>query len=380
MTSVLALGGEPYHVRACLLEPVAGQYRLIGWEETVFDSQRGDLANMPEEMARLSTLLGNQLGRPLWDAGLNQPYQEEEASRLGLSLDHVSIVVNPLPPMRVWLAGLSTGESLAAGSEAVGRAPTTIVAAFCLEHGVSAAEIAAELQESRPDVAVIVGGYETTPTREDAPVLKLVAFLGEALSMLPESQRPEIFYAGSALLVEEAKQQLAEKGLSIRTAANVLPISGRPVLAPLAAALNQHYWARSLETPWIQTLARWTTSPAQLRTVDWAFSQAVKAWMMAEDLPELHGLYCGLSQWIHVWARQEQDGIQVRFVAPESQAASLQDWPPVQLVSGAWPMESMDHSQKIWRDPLGLTPVIASAGQLDPLIPLQIMANDLLLD
>ncbi len=381
--SLLLLSGEPQRACVALVEPVAGRHRLVGWAETPLAApgagRSSGLEQLSQELGRLCQELGAELGRPLWDESRGAPWRPAGARslELDLDLDYVLALITPLPPLRVWLAGLSRGESLAAGQEALGGAMARVVAQHRLGHGTTPQELAQELVRHQPDAAVVLGGYDL-PAGGEAPVLALSHLVGQAMGLLPASQRPTLFYAGNHFLAEKALARLVQAGnVAALATDNVAPGPGRFQGSALAAALGQLYWERAQHLPWTQALARWVTSPARLRTVAWAFSRAVQGWLAAQDLSELHGAYTLGSRRLHVWARQGEPGVRLRFVEATDPPQVLEGWPPLGLVSGPWPEEVPSSSGARWWDPLGLTPLVAAAGQVDPRIALEVMAADL---
>ena len=376
--TLLLLSGEPQRACVALVEPVAGRHRLVGWAEANLAGPSGGLEQLPQELGRLCQELGADLGRPLWDESGQGPLLQAGPPSLGLDLDYVLALITPLPPLRVWLAGLSQGESLAAGREALSGAMVRVVAQQRMAHGTTLQELAQELARHQPDAAVILGGYDLPDPGDEAPPLALSDRVGRAVGLLPPNQRPALFFAGSHPLAEKALARLAQAGnVSAQATANVLPAPGQPQGSGLAAALGQLYWERAQHLPWTQALSRWVTPPARLRTVPWAFSRAVQSWLAAQDLPELHGAHTLGSRRLHVWARQGEPAVRLRFVEATDPPEVLAEWPPLALVSGPWPEGIPLPGGPRWWDPLGLTPLVAGAGQVDPRIALEVMGADL---
>ena len=119
------------------------------------------------------------------------------------------------------------------------------------------------------------------------------------------------------------------------------------------------------------------TAPGHITTQESSFAQLVKVWMELLELPELHALYCGPGWWLHVAARRGRQGITLRYVEPQSKPPQLETWPPLQLVSGAWP-NLWPRPAISWWDRSGLIPLVASIGQVAPQAMIETLTADLL--
>ena len=120
------------------------------------------------------------------------------------------------------------------------------------------------------------------------------------------------------------------------------------------------------------------TSPGQINSLETSFIQFVTMWAGFHGLPVLHGLYTTPDLWLHVWANADGRATQLVYTAPGGLPDLLLSWPPLQLVCGDWPTDDWAVPAVAWWDRTGLTPLVATLGQIDPLAMMQIVQRDLM--
>lgn len=98
--AMLALGVERRILRACLLEPIAGNHRLVGW----ISVQRDPATNLTEQLAVVLRRLGQRLGRTLWDEEAFAPLITSSDPLRRPPLDQVLATSTPRPPASGWPA------------------------------------------------------------------------------------------------------------------------------------------------------------------------------------------------------------------------------------------------------------------------------------
>lgn len=382
-SSILALQVDSANAHAALIEPVNGIHRLIAWESAGLSPEDG--VAPPAVLSAIAQLLGARLGRPLWDEGRDTPRLSSPDPALGLHLGQVVAAVDPLPPLRVWISGLTGHESLAAAQSALDATICRAVAVYRFGIGGDPARLAAELSDARPDLAVVVGGYDKPGEAAARPVLEMCEEVAQALTALPSGHRPAVYFAGNRWAAPAVLDRWSRLpgGLSADAVENVAPAPGLRRSTSLAVAASRLYWRRCQATPAVQSIRRWITPPTEVRSTSWSFAQAVRLWRQVHNLPALHGLFCAGPLWIHVCAEEGRDGVRLRFVPPNTRPATLSGWPPLRLVSGDWPIHlwprpSGQRWPSHWWDPTGLVPTVANLGQIDPLIAYQVLARDLL--
>lgn len=376
--SMLSLCGDQSHVVAALVESVAGAFRLVGWQMEVF-GQSQSLDQVHEPYIRVARQLGEQFGRTLWDDVGERPYIEDPEPALGLHLGHVAVAAQPLPPLRIWVAGLSELESLAAVEDALSTALCQPVGRISFRSPHSPGTVADMLQASAPDVVIVAGGYDLPDLAAQEPVLELCDLLAQALGELSPEHRPRVVYAGNRWAAGEALDLWAglPGGVQAEAVENILPRPGVHRQSPLTVSLSRIYWRRCQGLPAVRTMAAWSTPPAQLRSFSWCFVQTVRLWREVQALEDLYGLFCGRESWLHVWASAEVDGVYLRFTRPG--ATAPENWPPLSLLSGRQ-IDPALSARVRWLDPEGLAPAIGNLGQFSPEVAYQVLAGDILLE
>lgn len=402
--ALLTFGISLDQTTLCLLENISGHYRLAAWDALP------RVAGVPpsHHCITLCQRLGARLGRTLWDEDANEPLINSDNPITRPPIDYIAIGLSPRQQMRVWLVGLTEGGSMAAARLALASAPLQLVGATSLTTQLTSTQLAAQFTETHAEALVLVGGYDAlatagTPDAQEA-LLYLARLVSQALERLSPGQRPAVFYAGNQACAEPVAEifRRISGSLQFTVLNNVLPAPGVAQPAALGVALSGYYWRLCQQMPGINQLKQWVTAPGRLVNLEAAFVQTVQVWMEYHRLPMLHGLYCtpqtsapprGLrpspqadrhgerahqNWWLHVWADQAEQGVQLRFVKPGTRPAELRHWPPLQVVSGDWPMDLWSPPQVCWWDRNGLAPLIAPIGQVAPSALVQVLRYDLL--
>ena len=387
--TLVALGVTLDETRACLLENISGGYRMAGW----MTLQRTPGASLAHQGASICRALGDQLQRALWDEDNNRPFLQSPDPLVFPPIEHFSIAVSPRPRMRIWLVGLSN-ESLSIARRALASAPLQLSGVTHLTTSLTAGMLATQLSDHQPEALIIVGGYDDPREERQLWIRLLCRLVGQAMERLSPGVRPTIFYAGNRWMATAADTLLrpAEGPLTIYTLNNILPYPGHPIITELPVALSQLYWRLCQRMPGFAQLSRWVTAPGHVANLEACFAQLVQIWMDYHRLPRLHGLYCTPHWWLHVWAEEQparsnsweqsawngNTGVQLRFVKPDSRPPEFDKWPPVQLVSGKWPMQLWPPSHIAWWDRAALAPLITAVGQVAPQAMIQILEQDII--
>ena len=157
--SILALAVEPRRAAAVLIEPVEDIHRLVGWQ-TVELSERATPDECKSALVQTVRRLENQFNISLWDGERGRPHLHSPGRNNTDGVGQVVAVGDLQAPLRVWMAGLSGGGSLAAGETALAGALCSPVATYLPGPSQSAGALAREFEALRPDVILIVGGNE----------------------------------------------------------------------------------------------------------------------------------------------------------------------------------------------------------------------------
>jgi hypothetical protein len=370
--TLLALSVEQLRVRGCLLEAIAGSYRLAAWLTVPRWGER----HLADQVAALCRQLGNRLGRRLWDDDAHAPLLQSADPTRHPPIGQLAVTLSPRPPLQVWIAGLTGGYSLEAARLAVSGSAAYLAGVTSLAVESSPEMLAQALAQARPDVLVLVGGYDLP--QAVAPVLHLTALVAAGLHTLPRRQRPSVLFAGNRWAVEQAEPLLrGMEGLTVATAPNVLPSPARLQPGVVARALDEHYWRLCRRLDGFALLEQWSTGPGSMATVEENFARLVQTWLALHNLAELHALYCG-ERWVHVWAVEGEPAPLIAYADPDPAQVALAGWPPVTLLSGSWPELASVPPGVRWWDRNGFAPVVAALGPVAPAALFQVLSHDLL--
>ena len=426
--SILALDVSLHLIRAALLEPVDGAYRLVGWSDARREAERALLPQVAETVQHM----GDRLGRRLWQPGVapvadkitpappgqGAPLLESDDDLRTPPLGQVAVVASLRPPLRVVAVAL-TRSSADAVRRAAQSSPADVVDAIGLSAETRISDLAATLVADRADVVVVAGGYDagvgepasasstgmggdsaSDPLLESsARPLLLCDTLRRALERLSPGQRPVLIYAGSHRYAEQGTALLRQAGDGVRVeqVGNVQPGVGLLQTVPLAAALTRAHWHANRRHPAFDTLQTWTTPPGQgteggLIGHGQGFAGVVQAWRARENLAELHALHAAPDRWLHVLAtgaeasgleadRSETSGaagVRLVYTPPGERPAATLGWPPLRLVSGPWPEALWPPPGRGWWDRSGLLPMMAAVAQTSPHAAMSVLSRDLL--
>lgn len=370
--TLLAISIELHRVRGCLLENIAGVYRLAAWLTIPRLGER----HLSDQVAGLCRQMGNRLGRRLWDDEAHAPLLHSDDPTRHPPIEQLVIALSPRPHLRVWALGLTHGNSLEAARLAVRGSAAQLDGVTVLGATGNAAMLAEALADYRPDVLLMVGGYDLPDAVQPVQILANVA--ANALGQLPRRSRPATIFAGNQFAAERVAQTLAAVGdLAVTLAPNVLaaPLYAQP--DPVTRVLDDHYWRLCRKLDGFGLIGQWVTGPAVVTTVEANFVRLVQTWMRLHQLPELHGLYCG-ERWMHVWAGEARPAPTVFFDEPEEEQAAPPGWPAPRLISGPWPDKITFPEDVRWWDRGGLAPVIAALGPVAPAAMAQTLHHDVL--
>jgi hypothetical protein len=370
---MLGFTAEVAGTRACLVEPVAGQHRAVGW----INLARSRDGALPDQVAEACRRLGQRLGSVLWDEELSTPFTRTIDRVRFPPLDQVAGSLSARPPLRVVAAGLSRGGSIAAARDGIAAAPCTLAGELVYDATVDGAQVAALLEQTQPEALVLTGGFDDERPSAQAAVLGLSRAVAQAAARLPRSRRPTVLYAGNRAAAERAEALFrTPDGPPFEMLENVLPEPGLRRRAGLAQTLSYAYWRLMQRLVGFKEVARWVTEPGYAATVEARFVQLLQAWALRRGLPALHGAYCGPAWWLHAWADRARGEIHVFYAAPGTRPPGLDGWPPLRFVSGEWPA-TWPRPDGAWWDPAALAPVIAGLGQTAPQALMQVLEADI---
>jgi hypothetical protein len=252
--SILVADGGTVTTKISLIERVADSYRFVAQAEaqTTAESPWKDLRiGVIQAVKELETTTG----RILYDRGRIIAPRE---GRTGV--DAFVITLSAVAPLRVLLAGLVREMSLESGLRAITGTHATILATLSREGSPQSPQEtwARTVRDLAPDAVLLVGGVDGGARR---PVLELAEAVALAASMLEESKRPSIIYAGNAALRSQITKLLGDITRVI-VVDNVRPTTDTEHLGPAQVALEELYIEQRLQVaPGIERLSAWSKLP-----------------------------------------------------------------------------------------------------------------------
>lgn len=388
--SVLALSADSHLIRVCLIEPANDIYRLVAWWE-----EKPTMNQTPaEQMCQICEQMGNQLGRTLWDRAANGPLVTSENPIEKPPLTQVVAAATFCSPLRIWIASLSEHYSLEATFRALAHTRAEIVGTTVLQEEMNLDALGQKLLLAKPDILVISGGYDVASFAKsiEMPLIQLCQMIAGAFVHL-QGKLSVILYAGSCHAAEAVlgviQEVLSPEALSpdernpkwtphVRVIENLHPAPNlirSHRLTEALVSLERQFEQRATS---YRSLSHWVTEPAMLMSLESAFAQFIQGWMVYQDLSELHGLFCRPMYWMHVWAKQSRNDVRICFTQPKEHPPSLNGWPSLQFVSGAWPDAHWPRPIQSWWDMQGLAPLISTIAQVEPLAMYQVLQADVL--
>jgi hypothetical protein len=240
-----------------LIEQVNGHYRLVARGETIsthcppwLDAAIG----VREAIEQVQGLVGRRLLDQ--DGALIRP-----RTRAHDGVNACVIVSSAGVPLRIVLAGLTGGLSLASAQRAVAGTYALVTAVLAMDEGPAQRDLNARIQALRQadaEVIFIAGGVDGGATH---PVLNLAQLVALYNRLLRPEERPIIFYAGNARLADEVAALFVATG-ELRVVANVRPSPDVENLGPAQAELEAIYQHRRLaEVPGFHKLSQWADRP-----------------------------------------------------------------------------------------------------------------------
>lgn len=373
-STLMAMSIDNRFARACLLENISGVYRLAAWL-TLPNAGETHLGN---RVANLCRQLGNRLGRRLWDERNHFPLLTSIDPTRHPPLAQLTFTVNPRPPLRLWIVGLTRTYSIEAGRLATIGSAAQVIGHSYLTVDMNVEQLSQTLLQHAPDVVVVVGGYDTKPLESHRPLHILSRLVAGAIRRIPRRKRPAVFYAGNHWAAPEVEMHLSETDTFVATVPNVMPTAALVRQDTLTRSLDDYYWQLCQRVDGFSLLERWHTSHVAMTTIETNFVRLVQTWMALHNQAELYGLYCG-ERWLHVWASESQQEVALVYTDPDPAHTYLPGWPAPGLISGAWPEQVTLPPSVRWLDRSGLAPVVAALAPVAPESTYQALNQDLLL-
>ncbi len=153
----------------------------------------------------------------------------------GLGVDRIAVVISGGPRLRTVILGLTEEGSIKVGRALVESLPLDTVGVFSLTALLDKPAMIDKLAELHPEVLILTGGENGGAEK---PVDGWIDVLKLYCQLIPEEIKPDILYAGNALLESSVKRYL-EPLSNLFVVPNIQPDRQSRDLVPAQAALNQ---------------------------------------------------------------------------------------------------------------------------------------------
>jgi len=286
--SILLVDCGTVMTRATLLEQVAGQYRLVarGEAPTTVEYPWSDIAaGIRHAVEHISVSTGRRFFEPSGDLITPQLRRQQ-------GVDAFAATVSASQPLQVVLAGLVRDLSVASAERAAAGTYSTIKAKLASDGrdgGQSEGENVHTICDAAPDVICIAGGVEGGAAE---PVLSLVETATLASSLIEQSARPRLLFAGNSRLRQRVVQMVGKRA-ELSVADNVRPTRTEETLLSAQAELDELYVQEKLERlPGFETVSKW--SAVAPKPTARAFGQLVQyLWRLGDGSKGILGIDVG---------------------------------------------------------------------------------------
>jgi hypothetical protein len=242
------------HTTVVLFDMVAGAYRLIA-RTAVPTTAHGpwfDVAQgVQQAISRISEITGRKL---LSDQGrLIRPVRTD-----GSGVDHFAAVASAAQPLDVLLVGLFEEVSITSARKALRSVYHHEKDRLNLSDQRPPHEQVGAVVQSQPDLIFITGG---TDGGAENRLLQVVESVGLGLSVMGDSQEPEVIFAGNIKLRERVQAMLSEYA-NVQIANNLRPTLETEQLDDSVRLVTTMYEDLKINAlPGIQELRDWSSYP-----------------------------------------------------------------------------------------------------------------------
>lgn len=251
--SLLSIDLGTMHTRASLFDVVEGRYHFIALGSAL------STVNAPYSDAREGVYLAIRslqeiCGRKLLtnENTIIIPSQND-----GSGVDRLILTHSCGPEIRMVLAGLLEEVSLESAHRLAASLPGRVLDTISLNENRSRAMQLDAVLAAHPDLMIISGGTEGGASRSVYDLIELVAL---TCQILPQEERPSVFYCGNRMLAKNIKEFL-EKMTHVRVSPNLRPTIEKENLGPAQDILgNTVTEIRLRQIGGLQDLTRMCTS------------------------------------------------------------------------------------------------------------------------
>jgi uncharacterized protein (TIGR01319 family) len=265
--SLLAIDVGTIATRAMLFDLVDGRYRFValGSAPTTAGVPYNDIGEgLRAALDQLSEITGRKLVGN--DGRLIVPAQSSTTG-----VDTCVATLSTGKPLRVVAVGLLEDVSAESAHRLAATTYAEVVEQLSLNDRRKPSARLDAILRSRPDLVIVAGGTDGGASQS---VMKLLESIGLACYLLPENQRPELFYVGNQALVPEVEEVLDNLG-HLTVGPNVRPALDMEQLSPAQNQLSSIFrTVRSRTIPGVQELDSWTGG--RLMPTSTAFGRVVR--------------------------------------------------------------------------------------------------------
>lgn len=232
INSILAADFGSVNTRALLIDKVDGAYRLVG--HGVGRSKLGSSTDdAHSSLAAILRKISESTGRRFFDEA-GAIIRPEQSDRVGV--DYFLTTTSGGQSLRAVLVGLYPQASIAAARRAIAPFYIDAVAEVHLEDGLGFKGRLNRIVHSRPQLIFITGG---TDGGARAVLLEMLALAREAVSLMPQGNRPAVLYAGNSSLAISVQEMLSQQ-VEVLIAPNIRQGDGE-ALEPAQAVLGRYF-------------------------------------------------------------------------------------------------------------------------------------------
>ncbi|MFL7795035.1 MAG: glutamate mutase L [Anaerolineae bacterium] len=252
--------------KVVLLDRVGGQYRFVARGEALTTAEY-PWSDVTAGIRHAAEQITDVTGRDFFNAAGDLLAANQQGADVFVATTSAS------PPLKVVLGGLVRDLSVASAERAAAGTYSQVKAIIASDGrgGLTEEERVSTIHKAAPDVICIAGGLENGATR---PVLELIETAALACSLMEESKRPRLLYAGNSQL----RQKIVEivKGqVELRVADNVRPTLTEENLLNVQEELDELYRQNKMtQLAGMDALEAW--SPTALTPTARAFSRMVQ--------------------------------------------------------------------------------------------------------
>ncbi len=256
-TAILAAEIGSAMTRLTLVDLVDGEYRLVARAETPSTIAPPD-ADASQALLQLIRKIEAITGRDILRNGRPQIPATEQ----GVGVGSLTMTTSAASPLRVVIAALAAQQSARTAFQAARGSYASIRHVFAIDEAAADDDLWLSRQvraiaEVKPDLILLAGGYEGSPTTAMARLGQVIGLVIRSLST-----RPAVLYAGNAAAVDSVRSALGQE-VELDVAPNLRPNATSSRLSPVRAAVAYQYLKRCLPgLPGFERLQKWRTSYA----------------------------------------------------------------------------------------------------------------------